>query len=116
MPLFKTARPKKPAKKGGRDLIANEEHRVKSQQKKLENFIESEPARIRQQIEDERTSMPAPDDIIDRRREKIFYTQLTRGEIKNERRSQASGALLFILLLTAIAALSSWIYSVLQGI
>jgi hypothetical protein len=62
------------------------------------------------------TTMPPPDDLADRRREHAFYTKLSRGEIKNERRYQARSAMLFLLLATAIAALSSWIYSFLNGI
>ena len=116
MAIFQTSPKKRSRKKTNSDLIANEAQRVQDQLLKLENFIENEPERLRRQMEDERTTMPAPDDIVDRRREKIFYTQLSRGEMKNERRSQTNGTLLFILLLTAIAALSSWIYSVLQGL
>ena len=114
MPLL--GKSKKKARQKGDDIIVNEEQRVQQQLQKLESFLENEPERIRQRMEDERTTMPAPDDIVDRRREKIFYTQLSRGEMRNERRSQAGGALLFLLLASAIAALSSWIYSVLQGI
>ena len=113
MGLFRKAKNDRSA---GGDLVVSEEERVQQQLQKLESFLENEPERIRQQMEDERTTMPPPDDIVDRRREKIFYTQLSRGEMRNERRSQAGGALLFVLLASAIAALSSWIYSVLQGI
>ena len=113
MGLFQKARK---GRNAGGDLVVSEEERVQQQLQKLESFLENEPERIRQQMEDERTTMPPPDDIVDRRREKIFYTQLSRGEMRNERRSQAGGALLFVLLASAIAALSSWIYSVLQGI
>ena len=56
------------------------------------------------------------DDLEDRRREHKFYTQLSRGEIKNERRHQARSTMLFLLLATAIATLSAWIYNFLQGL
>ena len=81
----------------------------------LEEFIEDAPERIRKEMEDEITTMPPRDDLEDRRRDHKFYSQLSRGEIRNERRHQARGSLLFILLATAIASLSSWIYAFLQG-
>ena len=60
--------------------------------------------------------MPPPDDLEDRRREHKFYSQLSRGEIRNEHRYQARSLMLFVLLVTAILALSAWIYSVLQAV
>ena len=91
------------------------EEQLVSRITELEQIIETAPDRVRREMEDEITTMPAPDDIADRRREHKFYADLSRGEIRNERRHQARGSLLFILLATAIASLSSWIYAFLQG-
>lgn len=82
----------------------------------LEDFISGAPERIRQEMEDEITTMPPPDDLEDRRREHKFYSQLSRGEIRNEHRYQARSLVLFVLLVTAIFALSAWIYSVVQAV
>lgn len=95
--------------------LSRREEQLLSRITELEQFIETAPDRIRREMEDEITTMPAPDDLVDRRREHKFYTQLSRGEIRNERRHQTRGALLFVLLAAAIAGLSSWIYAFLQG-
>ena len=94
------------------DLAESIESRIRN----IESFIENGPDEIRRRMEEERTTMPAPDDLEDRRREHQFFTQLTRGEIKNEHRHQTHSALLFILLAAAIATLSLWIYHFLQGL
>jgi len=96
-------------------LTAREEQLL-SRINELEAFIEGAPERIRKEMEDEITTMPPPDDLEDRRREHKFYSQLSRGEIRNEHRYQTRSAFLFVLLLTTIIALSAWIYSVLQAV
>ena len=95
--------------------LSRREEQLLSRITELEQYIETAPDRIRREMEDEITTMPAPDDLVDRRREHKFYAQLSRGEIRNERRHQTRGGLLFLLLAAAIAGLSSWIYSFLQG-
>ena len=95
--------------------LSEREELLLSRIDELENYIEDAPERIRQEMDDEMRTMPPPDDLEDRRREHKFYAQLSRGEIRNEHRYQARSALLFLLLITAIVALSSWIYSVLNG-
>mgnify|MGYP001415632972 FL=1 len=82
----------------------------------LEEFIEGAPERIRREMEEEITTMPPPDDLEDRRREHKFYSQLTRGEIRNEHRDQTRSAFLFLLLVSGILMLSFWIYSVLKAV
>ena len=97
--------------------LSRRENDISSRIEQLENFIEEAPDAIRKRMEEELTMMPAPDDLEDRRREHKFYAQLlTRGEIKNERRYQARSTFLFLLLATAIAGVSSWIYTFLQSI
>jgi len=92
------------------------EEQLLSRINELENFITDAPERIRREMEDEITTMPPPDDLEDRRREHKFYSQLSRGEIRNEHRYQTRSAMLFVLLVTAILCLSAWIYSVLQTV
>lgn len=104
---------KKP--KTGSAFDAREEQLL-SRINELEEFIAEAPERIRREMEEEITTMPPPDDLEDRRREHKFYSQLSRGEIRNEHRYQTRSALLFVLLVTAILALSAWIYSVLQSV
>ena len=107
---------RKKKQKGEPDPISKREEQLLTRIAELENFIEEGPDRIRREIEEEITTMPPPDDLEDRRREYDFYTKLTRGEIRNERRYQAKSAVLFLLLATAIVALSSWIFTFLNGI
>ena len=95
--------------------LTSREEQLLSRINELEDFIESAPERIRQEMEEEITTMPPPDDLEDRRREHKFYSQLSRGEIRNEHRYQARSAILFVLLVTTIVALSAWIYSVLHA-
>ena len=66
--------------------LGKREEQLLSRITELEQFIETAPDRIRREMEEEITTMPAPDDLVDRRREHKFYTQLSRGEIRNERR------------------------------
>ena len=101
---------------GPASALTEREEQLRARIDELEQFIEKAPDRLRQEMEDELTTMPPPDDLDDRRREHKFYSQLSRGEIRNEHRYQARSAFLFVLLVAAIVALSSWIYSVLQGI
>lgn len=97
-------------------LLSQREEDISNRIQQLESFIEEAPDAIRRRMEEELTMMPPPDDLEDRRREQRFYNQLlTRGEIRNERRYQVRSSFLLILLATAIAALSSWIYTFLQS-
>lgn len=96
--------------------LSSREEQLLSRINELEEFIEGAPERIRKEMEDEVTTMPPPDDLDDRRREHKFYSQLSRGEIRNEHRYQTRSAGLFLLLVTAIFALSAWIYSVLHAV
>ncbi|HAT19467.1 MAG: hypothetical protein VCA40_00840 [Roseibacillus sp.] len=96
--------------------LSSREEQLLSRISELEEFIEGAPDRIRREMEEEITTMPPPDDLADRRREHKFYSQLSRGEIRNEHRYQTKSAFLFLLLVTAILMLSFWIYSVLQAV
>lgn len=96
--------------------LSSRQDQLLSRISELEEFIEDAPERIKKEMEEEMTTMPPPDDLEDRRREHKFYSQLSRGEIRNEHRYQTRSAFLFLLLVTAILALSAWIYSVLQTV
>jgi len=109
-------KPKRPRGRTGGASISDREAQLLARISELERFIEEAPQRIRREIEDEMTTMPAPDDLDDRRRERKLRARLTRGEIRNERRYQTRSTFLLVLLLTAIAALSSWICTVLQAV
>lgn len=96
------------------DLTARE-HALQERIKQLEDFVAHGPERERQAEEERLQTLPPPSEIEDRKREKEFMKRLSRGEIANERRAQASNGLLLILLLLAIAALGAWIYQVING-
>lgn len=103
-------------KSGDSCSLSAREEQLLARINELESFISEAPERIRKEMEEEITTMPPPDDLEDRRREHKFYSQLSRGEIRNEHRYQARSLILFVLLLVAIVALSAWIYSVLQAV
>ncbi len=96
--------------------VSSREEKLLSQISELEEFIEGAPDRIRKEMQEQITTMPPPDDLQDRRRERKFYTQLSKGEIRNEHRYQTRSAFLFVLLVAAILSLSAWICSVLQAV
>ena len=78
---------------------------------KYESLIENAPLKLLEQKERERTTIPALDDRDQRRREKTFYAQMTKGQLINERRYRTRNTVLFVLLLAATASLCWWIYS-----
>ena len=86
-------------------------HQLDSEIAKCESVIESAPQKLREQRERERTTMPAPDDFADRRRERRFYTELSRGQVRNERRYRTRNTVLFVLLASATVSICWWIYS-----
>ncbi|MGD1979656.1 MAG: hypothetical protein PVJ98_09695 [Akkermansiaceae bacterium] len=77
---------------------------------KYESVLESAPLKLMEQRERERTTIPAPDDFEDRRRERRFYADLSRGQIINERRFRTRNTVIFVLLLAATVSLCWWIY------
>jgi hypothetical protein len=78
---------------------------------KYKSMIESAPLKLLEQQERERTTMPAPDDFADRRRERRFYAELSKGQIINERRYRTRNTVLFVLLAAATVSICWWIYS-----
>jgi hypothetical protein len=64
-------------------------------------------------IEQERT-MPPPEDLEDRKRQRDFEEKAARGQIRNERRTQGRSLLLMFLLLVATAAMVAWVITLAQ--
>ena len=95
--------------------IYSESESIEEEIRKFETLIKDEPRRIQEQLEAELTTMPPPDDLEDRVREKKFYSQVSRGQAINTRRYKARNSLLFILLTAATLSILWWIYSALQS-
>ncbi len=95
--------------------ISQKEAELQNQIKHLQSFLEEAPEKIKQAQEEEFQTLPAPDEIAERRREKEFFDRLSRGELKNERRHQAKNGVLLVLLLIAITMVCLWIYRQLKG-
>jgi len=90
----------------------DELNQLDSEIAKFESLIESAPQKLREQRERERTTMPAPDDFADRRRERRFYIELrSKGQVRNERRYRTRNTVLFVLLASATVSIFWWIYS-----
>lgn len=91
-----------------------EKAKLEAKIKELESFIAEAPEKMQQEHLDRLQTMPAPDDIVQRQREKNFAYRLTKGEIKNELRHQARSALIFVLLVIAIIIVSLWVYRIIS--
>lgn len=96
--------------------LVQQEQAVAEQITKLEDMIAEAPERIRREYEETRGHMPPPDDWEDRQREKRFYANLSRGEVRNEHRCQTRSTALFVLLTIAIVSVLSWMVSFLKTI
>ena len=96
--------------------LALQERAVAEQIAKMEDMIAEAPDRIRREYEETRSLMPPPDDWEDRQRAKRFNVHLSKGEIRNEHRSQARSTTLLVLLIIAICSLMAWILSFLQNL
>ncbi len=78
---------------------------------KYESMIENAPLKLQEQRNREKTTIPAPDDFADRRRERRFYAELSKGQIINERRYHTRNTVLFVLLAAATISVCWWIYT-----
>jgi hypothetical protein len=95
--------------------LERERRRLAREERKFERLMREEPKRIaREQIE-RATTMPPPDDFQDRQREFRFYAALEKGQLHNQRRSQAASVLLLVLLGTATLALTLWVLRLLDA-
>ena len=97
----------------GRNFF-DEEKALQAQIAELKDFVDHGADREREAQDERARTLPPPSEIQDRKREKEFMGQLSRGEIANRKRSQATNGLLLVLLTLAIFALGAWIYSVVQ--
>lgn len=90
--------------------LSEREQALKAEVARLKNYIQGGAEK---ELTEQINTMPAPDDLEGKRREAAFMDQvLSRKEIKNVRRNQAKGFVLFLLLVLAILSLSSWVYTV----
>ena len=78
---------------------------------KYESLIEDAPRKLLEQRERERNTIPPPDDFAERRRERRFYAELSKGQIINEKRYHTRNTILFVLLAAATVSVCWWIYS-----
>ena len=90
--------------------LAQKEAELQSQIKEIQSFIKEAPEKLQKAEEERIQTLPAPDEITQRRREVEFFDRLSRGELKNERRHQAKNGVLFALLFAALIAVCLWIY------
>ena len=95
-------------KRNDLDNLAEKEKALRDEMQRLEDYIQGG---AEQERSDQINTMPAPDDLAERRRQASFVEQvLSKKEIRNIKRSQAKGTILFLLLVLAIFSLGSWVY------
>jgi hypothetical protein len=69
----------------------------------------AEPEKILREAQEQAVTLPPPDDLADRHRLRKFEQVASRGQVRNERRTQGRSLLLLFLLLTATAMLAAWV-------
>lgn len=104
----------RPSKSSSLDGVSTDEKALQARIAALQDFLDHGEEREREAQDEMTRTLPPPSEIQDRIREKEFMLRLSRGEMANEKRSQASNGLLLVLLTLAIFALGAWIYSVVQ--
>lgn len=77
--------------------------------------LERLPEQLELEMLESETTMPPPDDLVERQRQREFEEQAARGQIRNERRTQGRSLLLMFLLLGATCAVISWIVRLAGG-
>lgn len=70
--------------------------------------LEGLPEQLELEIREQERTMPPPEALLDREREREFAERAARGQIRNERRTQGQSLLLMLMLLIATAAMVSW--------
>ena len=77
---------------------------------RLESYIQGG---AEQERSDHINTIPAPDELDERRRQASFVDQvMSKKEIRNVKRHQAKATILFLMLLLAIVSLGSWVMRV----
>lgn len=77
--------------------------------------LEVLPEQLELEMREREETLPPPEDLAERERQRHFEEQAARGQIRNERRTQGRSLLLMFLLLTATAAVISWIVRLANG-
>ncbi len=105
------------SKKKAEDFAEMERQKeaLQAQINELQSFIEEAPEKLQREEQERLQTMPAPEELAQRRRENEFAQRLTKGELKNERRNQTRNALLFVLITAAIVCVSLWIYRIIAS-
>jgi len=67
------------------------------------------PEQLELEIREQERTLPPPEDLEERRRQRDFEERAARGQIRNERRTQGRSLLLLFLLLAATAAMIAWV-------
>ena len=99
-------------RKKSQSKLERELEQLTQQERELEESIErvkAIPKQLEFELKEKEDTLPAPDNLIDVKRSERFEQMASRGEIRNERRSQGASLLLFFLLLCATLAVISWI-------
>jgi hypothetical protein len=96
------------------DSLSARERELREKIEQLQDFVDHGPEREREAEEERMRTLPPPSEIIQRKREKKFMEQLSRGELKNEKRNQARSGFLLFLLILATLAIGLWIYRAVQ--
>lgn len=101
-----------------RKRIPKEIDELELRKRQLEEQIaelQGVPEQIEMELLESNTTLPPPEDLEERQRQRHFEEQAARGQIRNERRTQGRSLLLMFLLLTATAAIISWIVRLANG-
>lgn len=94
--------------------IKRKRRKLDRQLQKCQQRLREEPERRAREQAERAVTMPPPDDLQDRDRERRFYAMATRRQLSNVRRSQAGSFLLFVLLVAATIALMTWMLRIAQ--
>lgn len=78
----------------------------------LESYLEKAPEEHKSKLREQLQTIPAPEELVIRKRENSFAVRLSKGELRNERRQQNRSITLLILLLCTIGFLAVWIYRI----
>lgn len=76
--------------------------------------LESLPKQLELEMLEQERTMPPPEDLEDRRRQRDFEEKAARGQVRNERRTQGRSLMLMFLLLAATAAMVAWVIALAQ--
>jgi hypothetical protein len=71
--------------------------------------ISALPDQLRREAEERAVTLPPPDDLADRRRQREFDAKASRGQVRNERRAQGRSLILTIFLIASVVALVAWV-------